>query len=151
MEEEAERQLARERARERVLEEFERTQSGMGSSSKAAASSVKDVRNANANVEITSSTSTIGVSADDRGKKRKFALDDEEIAKLASEHEEKAMQQLEKERAEKMKAKLPNFWLPSLTPEAAPSKLSDVKLQSLCHAGTPAHPIRSARALFASI
>lgn len=33
-------------------------------------------------------------------------------------------------------------WLqPSLTPQAAPTRIADIKLQSLCHAGSPSHPI----------
>jgi len=73
--------------------------------------------------------------------KRKFELDDSEVSRLQQEQEEKAIKEIELEQLEKRKAKLPNFWLPSLTPEAAPTKLSEVKLQSLCHAGNPAHPI----------
>jgi hypothetical protein len=41
---------------------------------------------------------------------------------------------------EARKAKLPDFWLPSLTPDA-PNLISlkDVKLQTMCRASDPAH------------
>ena len=44
---------------------------------------------------------------------------------------------------EARKSKLPDFWLPSLTPEAKASVLDykDIKLQTLCHAVAPSHPL----------
>ena len=41
---------------------------------------------------------------------------------------------------EARKAKLPDFWLPSLTPDA-PNLISlkDVKLQTMCRASDPSH------------
>jgi nitric oxide synthase-interacting protein len=46
--------------------------------------------------------------------------------------------------AEALKAKLPDFWLPSLTPDAkaAVADIKDIKLQTMCHAGEPRHPLR---------
>lgn len=46
-------------------------------------------------------------------------------------------------KAEARKAKLPDFWLPSLTPEARTTVLDykDLKLQTLCNATSPAHPL----------
>jgi hypothetical protein len=43
---------------------------------------------------------------------------------------------------EARKAKLPDFWLPSLTPDA-PNLISlkDVKLQTMCRASEPVHPM----------
>lgn len=126
-EEEQERQTARQLARERVLRDFEKLQSGAGTSA-------LDALN-NSRVDAVSIES-IG----ERGTKRKFALDEQEVARLQLEHEEKAMLDIEREQAEKRKAKLPNFWLPSLTPNAAPTKISEVKLQTLCRANDPPHP-----------
>lgn len=156
-EEEAERQLARQQARERVLADFEKLQNGagpssltststnpsttrIGGSSTSATPSTSASTPSETNAASTTTTSTIG--GNERGLKRKFALDDTEVSRLQEEQEEQAMKLIEQEQLEKRKAKLPNFWLPSLTPDAGPTKLSEVKLQSLCHAGDPAHPIR---------
>ena len=64
---------------------------------------------------------------------------------LAREAEEAALRQIEREQAEALKHKLPDFWLPSLTPtytsSGVPTSLADVKIQTTCHGGTPAHPL----------
>lgn len=100
-EEEQERQAARQLARERVLRDFEKLQSGAGSSDATTATS-----SGKGTVEPTP-TESIG----ERGTKRKFALDEQEVTRLQDEHEEKAMREIEREQADKRKAKLPNFWL----------------------------------------
>lgn len=78
-----------------------------------------------------------------RGTKRKFAFDSDTVENLAREAEEAALRQIEREQAEALKHKLPDFWLPSLTPTYAssgpPASLQDVKLQTTCRAGDPAH------------
>lgn len=63
--------------------------------------------------------------------------------------EEVALKQIELEQADSLKNKLPDFWLPSLTPThaaTAPQSLAEVdagvkKLQSSCQGGTETHPI----------
>jgi len=44
-----------------------------------------------------------------------------------------------------LRSKLPDFWLPSLTPTytstGPPSSLADVKVQTTCRGGNPPHPI----------
>ncbi|CAD6565619.1 MAG: hypothetical protein CYPHOPRED_005880, partial [Cyphobasidiales sp. Tagirdzhanova-0007] len=143
-EEEQERQLARQQARERVLVDFERLQSGASSSTSTSNSSSSrtqaQAQSSSSNTSGPNTTSSIPMNPL-AGTKRKFDFDNIQVAKLADEQEEKALKDIEREQAERRKAKLPNFWLPSLTPEAAPTKISDVGLQSLCHAGTPSHPI----------
>ena len=80
-----------------------------------------------------------------RGTKRKFDFDASAVESLAREAEEAALRQIEREQADALKSKLPDFWLPSLTPtytsQGAPSSLADVKLQTTCHGGNPAHPL----------
>ena len=80
-----------------------------------------------------------------RGTKRKFDFDETTIETLAREAEEAALRQIEREQAEALKHKLPDFWLPSLTPtytsSGPPTSLTDVKIQTTCHGGTPAHPL----------
>ncbi|KAG8934898.1 hypothetical protein FRC02_009020 [Tulasnella sp. 418] len=124
-EEEAEKERVRAAARERVLKDFETRQLGLGASQRARAAGAED----KAGSDVT------------RGTKRKFDFDKDEADTLAREAEEAALKQIEAEQAEARKAKLPDFWLPSLTPEALPGPLKDIKLQTLCHCSKPAHPL----------
>ncbi|KAI0649757.1 hypothetical protein C8Q79DRAFT_900609 [Trametes meyenii] len=123
---EEERQRAREAARERVLREFERGQLGLAATSAVSTSSRAD-------------------SSEARGTKRKFDFDASAVESLTREAEEAALRQIEREQAEALKSKLPDFWLPSLTPtytsQGPPTSLADVKLQTTCHGGNPAHPL----------
>ncbi|VDB96536.1 unnamed protein product [Peniophora sp. CBMAI 1063] len=120
---EEEKARAKAAARERVLAEFERSHIGLAA------------------------TSTVSTSAKDtneqRGTKRKFAFDSSAAEKSALEAEEAAARQIEREQAEALKAKLPDFWLPSLTPTYSttgpPTSLQDVKVQTTCRGGNPAH------------
>lgn len=80
-----------------------------------------------------------------RGKKRKFEFDTTEVERLTREAEEDALLQLEKEQTEALRAKLPDFWLPSLTPtytsKGPPRSLTEIKLQTTCRAGNPSHKL----------
>ena len=80
-----------------------------------------------------------------RGTKRKFDFDSSTVETLAREAEEAALRQIEREQAEALRSKLPDFWLPSLTPTysstGAPQSLKDVKVQTTCRGGDPPHPI----------
>ncbi|KAH6891791.1 hypothetical protein BKA70DRAFT_1162530 [Coprinopsis sp. MPI-PUGE-AT-0042] len=123
---EAEKNKARQAARERVLLEFEKGQLGLAAG-----------------------PSSIGTKAregdEPRGLKRKFEFDPNAVEDLAKEAEEAALIQIEKEQAAALKAKLPDFWLPSLTPtytsSGPPRGLDDVKVQSTCRGGNPAHAL----------
>jgi nitric oxide synthase-interacting protein len=67
------------------------------------------------------------------------------VETLTREAEEAALREIEREQADALKHKLPDFWLPSLTPtytsSGPPQSLLDVKLQTTCRGGNPAHPI----------
>ena len=80
-----------------------------------------------------------------RGTKRKFVFDSSRMETLAKEAEESALIQIEKDQAAALKHKLPDFWLPSLTPtytsSGPPQSLMDVKLQTTCRGGNPPHPL----------
>lgn len=80
-----------------------------------------------------------------RGKKRKFEFDTTEVERLTREAEEDALLRLEKEQAEALRAKLPDFWLPSLTPtytsKGPPRSLTEIKLQTTCRGGNPSHKL----------
>jgi nitric oxide synthase-interacting protein len=77
--------------------------------------------------------------------KRKFDFDATLVERLTREAEEAALRQIEREQAEALRAKLPDFWLPSLTPtyssSGPPTSLTDVKVQTTCRGGDPAHAI----------
>jgi nitric oxide synthase-interacting protein len=80
-----------------------------------------------------------------RGTKRKFGFDSTAAERVAQEAEEAALRQIEREQAAALRSKLPDFWLPSLTPtytsSGPPSSLADVKVQTTCRGGNPPHPI----------
>ncbi|KAG5352456.1 hypothetical protein C0989_002166 [Termitomyces sp. Mn162] len=122
---EEEKVRAKEAARERVLRDFEKGQLGLSA--------------------FPSATGTKSGADEPRGTKRKFAFDSSTVENLAREAEEAALREIEREQAEALKNKLPDFWLPSLTPTytstGPPTSLKDVKLQTTCRGGNPSHPI----------
>lgn len=77
-------------------------------------------------------------------RKRKLDFDATAVETLIREAEEVALQQIQREQAEALRAKLPDFWLPSLTPTYTSngplSSLKDVKVQTMCRGEVP-HPI----------
>jgi len=115
-----------EAARERVLRDFEKSQLGLASKSSTPTASSSSASNDKP-----------------RGAKRKFEFDTSEVDRLTREAEEDALRQLEREQAEFLRAKLPDFWLPSLTPtytsKGAPRSVQDIKLQTTCRGGNPPH------------
>lgn len=125
---EEERERAKEAARERVLLEFEKGQLGLGKSSLTGLT-----------------TSSKDDTKEPRGVKRKFEFDASTVDTLTREAEEAALRQIEREQVERLRAKLPDFWLPSLTPtytsRELPSSFKDIKIQTTCRGGEPAHPL----------
>ncbi|EJT96582.1 hypothetical protein DACRYDRAFT_120012 [Dacryopinax primogenitus] len=117
-EEEAERLRARERARERVVREFEMSQVGIGGSKTA---------------------NPVSDGAEPRGTKRKFDLSSTDVEHMAAEAEAAALKQIEAEQSEARRPKLPDFWLPSLTPDAPVGPLREIKMETMCRAGMPGH------------
>ncbi|BGP33518.1 hypothetical protein JCM10296v2_005322 [Rhodotorula toruloides] len=125
-ESEADMATARAAARERVLKEFETAQSSLGS--KTTQGKV-------------SATGAYEEKVGARGTKRTYDLDEDEIDRLTKEATDEALNRTAREMADARRAKLPNFWLPSLTPTATPESIIDTKLQTLCHASKPPHPV----------
>ncbi|KDR77231.1 hypothetical protein GALMADRAFT_66248 [Galerina marginata CBS 339.88] len=112
---EDERTRAREAARDRVLLDFEKGQLGLG---------------------ISSNNDNDSTPNDQPGMKRKnpsstlFAFSSSTVSTLAKQAEDVALKKIEEEQAEALKAKLPDFWLPSLTPthtSGPPQTLEDVQ------------------------
>jgi len=113
-------------ARERVLKDFEERQLGLGTR-RINMGDAEKVNKGKAS------------EAAPRGLKRKFDFDQGEVEVLTREAEEAALRQIEKEQVESRRAKLPAFWLPSLTPETVAGPLKDIRLHTLCNATDPAH------------
>ncbi|KAJ2919760.1 hypothetical protein MD484_g659, partial [Candolleomyces efflorescens] len=124
---EAEKITVRQAARERVLHEFEKGQLGLATGPSAIGTK------AGGDIDAA------------RGQKRKFQFDAENVDSLAEEAEDAAVRQIEKEQALALKHKLPDFWLPSLTPtyssSGPPQSLLDIKVQTTCRGGNPAHEL----------
>ncbi|CAJ0752515.1 2966_t:CDS:10, partial [Entrophospora sp. SA101] len=74
-------------------------------------------------------------------KKRSFQLDEEDLAAVSKREKEEALKKIEEEEIALSKPKLPNFWLPSLTPSADPDKIKSIKLQTMCTATNPEHSL----------
>lgn len=129
---ERKRAEAREAARARVVEDFEK---GMGLAAArrralGAAGAAGAVKNGESSApELTATTP--GPSA---GK-----LEDD-IDRIAREAEDAAAARILAEDSEARKAKIAAFWLPANAPEAPLGPLASVKLQTLCHVGGLAHP-----------
>ncbi|KZT55230.1 hypothetical protein CALCODRAFT_524606 [Calocera cornea HHB12733] len=144
-EEEREREKKAAEARERVLREFERRQTGLGRSED------REPPLASTRTERTYPPGWGGshpillcsdpmARAAPRGVKRKLDFDfAQEAASLAAAAEAAALRAIEAEQAEARRAKLPDFWLPSLTPAAAQGRMKEGKLETVCRAGEPAH------------
>lgn len=97
-------------ARDRVLKEFEHTQTGLSAPGVAAVTlRTPYVVAPTASSSANGSATAPGASAP--GVKRKFDLDSTEIERLTREGEDKAAKKIALELAESKKAKLPNFWL----------------------------------------
>lgn len=67
------------------------------------------------------------------------------VERLTAEAEEAALKRIKVEQEERLKAKLPDFWLPSLTPtytsSGPPKDLKDVKVVTTCRGGKDAHEL----------
>lgn len=117
-------------ARDREVAEFERVLSGIGGSSTA--SEVRAIRGGGSGIAVggdggadTNTSSTRGKNAADassappseagaRSAKRKFEMDEDELARIAADDRAKARRALDDEKSSK--PKLPSFWTPSITP-----------------------------------
>jgi len=146
---EQEKTRAKEAARERVLADFEKGQLGLAAAASAAVTTSGAEGTGNGDHVTILAFAIVLVYADffpsGRGTKRKFAFDSTAAEKVAQEAEEAASRQIEREQAAALRSKLPDFWLPSLTPtytsSGPPSSLADVKVQTTCRGGNPPHPI----------
>jgi nitric oxide synthase-interacting protein len=148
---EQEKARAKEAARERVLADFEKGQLALAAVPAVTTSGAEVAGNG---VHITffflcGVLPFYNLLLSGRGTKRKFAFDSTAAEKVAQEAEEAASRQIEREQAAALRNKLPDFWLPSLTPtytsSGPPSSLADIKVRTTCRGGNPPHPIAYAR------
>jgi nitric oxide synthase-interacting protein len=125
--EDAEREAREEEeARRRVLREFEMGLEGV------------DLRRSNGGAEREENEKS---TQDRKGVKRKFEIDEEELARIAKGERRRALKDLEfeKKAAEKH---LPSFWVPSEAPEISREQVNDktLKLNTLCPASDERAP-----------
>ncbi|KAK2068415.1 hypothetical protein P8C59_003052 [Phyllachora maydis] len=118
-EEEAERRRREAEAQERAVREFEWTQAGLDARLVTAAAGGEGERRRDSEVD----------GSAQRGAKRKFSLDQEEVARIATEERARARRKLDAEQA--TKPALPSFWTPSVTPTSnAKDTLHEVKKEA---------------------
>ncbi|MCJ1310246.1 hypothetical protein MMC25_003908 [Agyrium rufum] len=116
-----------------AVREFEKV--GMGLEGRGISQKDKDVEGA------------IGAKneGEGRGTKRKFEVDEANLAENVKTERERARKALDDERASK-DHKLPSFWVPSLTPSSTErshpvsAHLPDLRLSTFCPASTPSNP-----------
>ncbi|PLW20438.1 hypothetical protein PCANC_06971 [Puccinia coronata f. sp. avenae] len=138
LEEEAERKATLAAARERVLQDFERAQAGI---------STKTTPTVNSNRAI---TTTYTNSSNSSSSVKNSSSTEPRLEELTTAAERAALETLEREALASRRAKLPNFWLPSLTPSAPPTRISALpssQLRPLCYVSNRkgenrAHPIK---------
>ncbi len=111
-----EKERARQAARERVILEFEKGQLGLAAVSTTGTTSAGESKEDGESLVVSCCHSGPTTMRLGRGTKRKFAFDSSKVENLAQEAEEAALQQIEREQAAALRNKLPDFWLPSLTP-----------------------------------
>ncbi|KAK3940386.1 hypothetical protein QBC46DRAFT_354236 [Diplogelasinospora grovesii] len=141
-------------AQERAIREFELTQAGLDVSATAASrgsgltTSIADPKTKAERKASTSNPHSVpsqdaAESSSAGGRKRKFSLDADEVARIASEERAKARKAIDDEKA--AKPTLPSFWAPSVTPSSNKNNtLHDVKrktkLQPTCPASQEDRP-----------
>ncbi|KZF21646.1 hypothetical protein L228DRAFT_239606 [Xylona heveae TC161] len=134
-------------AKQRAIEEFERVQMGLevklGAGRKLVGRGGGKVM---VEEDVGLDDSPAAVAAGERGKKRKFELDEEELLRIAKEDRGKARKALNEERA-KSTAHLPSFWVPSQTPESGSGNSANLykvekppKLNPVCPASDRDRP-----------
>ncbi|KAF7330399.1 RING-type domain-containing protein [Mycena venus] len=131
---EAEVERAKAAARERVLQDFERGQLGLASTS-SSVPAVPSVESSSAGTKRPFSTA--------------FEFSPSHVSDLVAQAEEAAARAIAKEQAEAAKGVLPDFWLPSLTPTfggvaqrdvlAAGGKSGELKMGAMCRGGGDRH------------
>lgn len=132
LEDEGEREAEGEEARARAVDEFERVQAGLSVRSEAGESRI--VGRGEGKVIVEQDT---GGDNGARGAKRKFELDEEELARLGKEDMAKSRR---REFTDPQGKDLPSFWIPSQTPTNHKAASKPPKQHPTCPAATPEDP-----------
>ncbi|KAI0851868.1 ENOS interacting protein [Daldinia vernicosa] len=113
-----ERARQEEEARERAVREFEMTQIGLDAKARSNSTNKDDnaARKGSVDSRDQSNTPAAAELSNGSGKKRKFEIDAEELARIAQEDRAKARKAIDEEKAKK--PVLPSFWTPSITPSS---------------------------------
>ncbi|KOS18408.1 Nitric oxide synthase-interacting protein -like protein [Escovopsis weberi] len=140
------RALEHEEEHARAVRDFELTQAGLSKMTTTTASTTNKATKRAAEDDAAQETDD-GAATARTGTKRKFALDEDEMKRLADEDRARARKAIESEKkgcAKSSKALLPSFWTPSLTPSAQDSKLppvaKQVKTKPMCPASMANDP-----------
>lgn len=137
-EDEEDRAKDDEEAKQRAIREFELLQMGLEirNSSKKGVAQQKVVGRENGKLILEEIIEGGDEAGSSKGKKRKFELDEEELMRIAREERQKAKTEISKEKEAASAAKLPSFWVPSLTPSVAGADIprKELKLKPVCPA-----------------
>lgn len=126
-----------EEARLRAVEEFETVQ--MGLSVKVGTGSRIVGRQGGKVIVEEEDDVKAGETANHRGTKRKFEIDEEELKRIAHSEQTKAKLSLASERAA-AKSHLPSFWVPGETPDQHHKHADKLKLTPVCPSSHPDRP-----------
>ncbi|KAM0303540.1 hypothetical protein HYE67_003614 [Fusarium culmorum] len=120
----------------RAIQDFELTQAGLDRKKKKGNATETNDEKPNIKVDEPNALALVPAT------KRKFALDQDELDRIAQEDKIKARKSLNEEKA--AKPHLPSFWTPSLTPDAQSSNLPPVtkkdKTVPTCPASSAGNP-----------
>ncbi|KAF2875350.1 zinc finger-containing protein [Massariosphaeria phaeospora] len=134
LDEEDEKDRDNEEAKLRAVQDFEAVQ--MGLEVKVGAGS-KVVGRDGGKVVVEQDDTTEG--GENRGKKRKFEIDEEELKRIALAERSRAKLALDEEK-KAAKGHLPSFWVPSQAPDTDHKEAAKAKQNPICPSSDPANP-----------
>lgn len=138
LEEEEQRVREEEEARLRAVDDFEAVQMGLSVKAGVPASAVRQ-KNGDIVDEKDEKAKQGQSDTEQRGTKRKFAIDEEELKRIAADERRNAKRNLDEER-KAAKGHLPSFWVPGETPDEHHKPAEKAKRNPTCPSSHPDHP-----------
>ncbi|KAF8466639.1 hypothetical protein BDZ91DRAFT_772070 [Kalaharituber pfeilii] len=142
-EDEEQRAREEEEAKQRAIRDFELLQMGLElrNSNKQTGPNVEQKIVGRENGKLIMEELVTEGEAGEKGKKRKFELDEEELLRIAREERQRKKIEITEEKKAASAAKLPSFWVPSLTPSVVNSEApqKELKLKPVCPASDKNH------------
>jgi len=135
LEDEDQRVREEEEARLRAVDDFEAVQMGLSVKAGASASVVGGTNGSIVDEQEKQEKHDDGR----RGTKRKFAIDEEELKRIAAQERSNAKRHLDEER-KAAKGHLPSFWVPGETPDQHHKSAEQAKRNPTCPSSHPDHP-----------